>query len=332
MDNLQRAIKLDDCSVTADSIRKDAANFTSVPTPARCIPAEERALPSFFVIGPPRTGSSWLHQVLTPHALLPSPAKETRFFDNHFQRGLNWYLAHYQQPNGGRCMGEVAPTYFASSPARERIAQVAPDAKIVCVFRNPVERIISLYRLKRAYGLIPWTFEEALERDSELIETSKYITNLQLWQRSFGSGKVLAGVYDDLQESPQAFVDQLLDFIGIPRFQLETGQSASVHDSERMTQPRSYFRTRTATIASEWFKSRRLDRLVNAFKRSPLCRLVLGGGQPFRQPPDEVVKRLYQKFVPEVERLETILGRDLSSWKGELRRADEDQKLAVDRE
>jgi hypothetical protein len=219
-------------------------------------------------------------------------------------------------------MGEIAPTYFASTPARERIAQVAPQAKIFCVFRNPVERIISLYRLKRAYGLIPWTFEEALDRDSELIETSKYVANLHLWQQSFGSQNVLAGVYDDLKDNPQAFVDQLVDFIGVPRFLLATSQRVSVHDSDSMTQPRSYFRTRTATMASEWFKSRRLDRLVNAFKRSPLCNLVLGGGQPFRRPPDEVVQRLYQKFVPEVERLETILGRDLSSWKGESRKAD----------
>ena len=34
-------------------------------------------------------------------------------------------------------MGEVAPTYFASAAARERIAQTVPEAKIVCVFRNP---------------------------------------------------------------------------------------------------------------------------------------------------------------------------------------------------
>jgi hypothetical protein len=317
MDNRQRAIELDGCSVTADAIPKDAGNLNAGEVPAGCIPAQRRALPSFFVIGPPRTGSSWLHHVLKAHVLLPSPAKETRFFDNHFQRGLSWYLAHYEQPDRGQRMGEIAPTYFASTPARKRIAQVAPQAKIVCVFRNPVERIISLYRLKRAYGLIPWAFEEALQRDSELMETSKYVSNLNLWQQSFGPGNVLACVYDDLRDNPQAFVDQLLDFVEIPRFLLVTAQCGSVHDSERMTHPRSYHRTRAATMAAEWFKSRRLDRLVNAFKRSPLRTLVLGGGQPFRQPPGDVVKRLYQKFLPEVEQLETILHRDLSAWKSD---------------
>src|SRR3954471_18360309 len=43
--------------------------------------ASASALPSFFVIGPPRTGTSWLHQVLKDHAVLPRSTKETHFFD-----------------------------------------------------------------------------------------------------------------------------------------------------------------------------------------------------------------------------------------------------------
>src|SRR5260370_28851138 len=89
----------------------------------------------------------------------------------------------------------------------------------------------------------------------------------------------------------------------------------SLHDSESMTDPRSYYRTRSATLAAEWFKSRRLGRLVSAFKRSLLRNFVLGGGQPFSQLPAEVGKRLYEIFRPEVEELETMLHRDLSAWK-----------------
>jgi hypothetical protein len=67
-------------------------------------------------------------------------------------------------------MGEVAPTYFASAAARERMAEAVPEAKIVCLFRDPVDRIVSLYRLMRVSGLIPWCFEEAIERDPELMD------------------------------------------------------------------------------------------------------------------------------------------------------------------
>ena len=66
---------------------------------------------------------------------------------------------------------------------------------------------------------------------------------------------------------------------------------------------------------ADWFKSKRLDRVVSAFKRSSLCKLVLGGGQPFPPVQAEVVKQLYERFRPEVEELERMLQSDLSSWK-----------------
>src|SRR5690242_7801284 len=77
---------------------------------------------------PPRTGTSWLHEILRGRAVLPSSAKETRFFDSHFHRGMDWYRAHYPKTIDGRCIGEVAPTYFASAEARERIAKLFPQA------------------------------------------------------------------------------------------------------------------------------------------------------------------------------------------------------------
>ena len=144
-------------------------------------------LPSFFVIGPPRTGSSWLHETLSDHTRLPRPTKETRFFDKHFHLGFGWYHDHYASSSDENLLlGEVAPTYFISADARERIAHSVPNAKIVCTFRNPVERVISLYRLKRAYGMIPWKLEEALIRDPELVDSSRYATHLKAWQRAMG--------------------------------------------------------------------------------------------------------------------------------------------------
>jgi hypothetical protein len=297
----------------------DAATQSAIDcTPAAVEPvdsAERQSLPSFFIVGPPRTGSTWLHEILSTHTRLPGPSKETRFFDMHYQRGLKWYLAHFQSTDEKRQMGEVAPTYFASAPARERIAVTVPNAKIVCVFRNPVERLLSLYRLKRAYGIIRWPLEQAIERDSELMESSNYAGNLRLWQRSFGASNVWAAIYDDLQASPQSFIDALADFIGISRFQLAPSQRTLVHDSEHMTHPRSYYRTRLALLMADWFKARRLNKVVVALKRSRVRHVVLGGGAPFKPPKPQVLRWLYHRLRPEVEALEVMLQRDLSAWR-----------------
>jgi Sulfotransferase domain len=273
------------------------------------------ALPSFFIIGPPRTGTSWLHEVLSRCTSLSHPTKETRFFDKHFERGLEWYGSHYRKIAKGRAVGEVAPTYFASPEARERIAQLVPGAKIVCTFRNPVDRVISLYRLKRAYGFIPWDFEDALARDPELMESSRYATHLEKWQKTFGREQVLVTVHDDMQTDPQSFLDRIVDFIGAPRMKLRPSQVRHVLTSEGMTEPRNYYWTRSAILLAEWSKAQRLDSIVAAAKRLGALKLFVGGGSAFPELSLSERAKLRTLFLPEVERLEGMLNRDLSAWK-----------------
>jgi hypothetical protein len=279
------------------------------------VSAKPRPLPSFFVVGPPRTGTSWLYEVLSTRTLLPSPTKETRFFDNYFHRGFEWYDARYAHAVGDRIRGEIAPTYFASAAARERIGRAIPHAKVVCIFRNPVQRALSLYRLKRAYGAISWSFEEAVTRDLELVESSTYAANFRAWQHVLGKDQVMATVYDDLRDQPQAYLDSLVDFIGVPRFLLSPSQIRYVHASRTMSHPRNERWTRIAANVAEWLKGQRLDIVVAAVKRSPLLNLFLGGGGEFAELSPEASRRLYRLFRPEVDKLEVILNRDLSAWK-----------------
>jgi Sulfotransferase domain len=272
-------------------------------------------LPSFLVVGPPRTGTSWVHEVLADHANLPDPTKETRFFDLHFDRGLRWYLDHFPTAHNGCPRGEVAPTYFRSAHARDRIAQTIPGVKLVFIFRHPVQRLVSLYRLKRAYGRLSWTLEEALERDPELVESSLYATNLREWQNKFPPEQLSINLFEDLSSNPQAFIDRLADFLEIPRFQLEQSQLEQVYSTAKMTEPRNFFATRIATAVADWCKARKLDHVVAGVKNSHFIRLFLGGGAPFPDIPLEALKNVRTQMLREIEELEAILGRDLSHWK-----------------
>jgi hypothetical protein len=275
----------------------------------------DRFVPSFFVVGPPRTGTTWLHEILRNHALLPSPTKETRFFDVHFHRGLDWYKAHFPRVRAGKLIGEIAPTYFSSEEACLRIARMAPRARVVCIFRNPVERVISLYRVKRAYGFLAWEFEEALLLDSELLETSKYFTKLNFWQTVLGQHQVLATVYDDLRDNPQLYIEKVADFIGIPCFQLSPAHCSLIHQSEELTRPWSYVCTRQATRVADFLKAHRLDKMVATARNSRIRKLFLSSGAPFQELAEEVKISLYEMLRPEIEQLEHVLKRDLSAWK-----------------
>lgn len=256
-----------------------------------------------------------MQEMLQHRAWLADPVKETRFFDNHFHRGFEWYRHHYRGFSAERPIGEIAPTYFASALARERISKLIPNARVVCTFRNPVDRIISLYRLKRAFGLIPWEFDEALELDPELIESGRYSLHLAAWQQAIGEEQVCTMIYDDLRSAPQEFINRITDFIGVSRISLTQRHHRYVLTSETMTRPRNYHWTRGAALLSEWSRARRMGRMVAAAKRLGVHKLFLGGGHTFQELPGEQIAALYALFKPEVEKLEHQLNRDLSAWK-----------------
>ena len=269
--------------------------------------------PSFIVVGPPRTGTSWLHKILEPYATLPSPSKETRFFDLHFHRGFDWYAWHFPRHRSGP-MGEVAPTYFGSPEARLRIAETLPGAKIVLIFRDPIERAVSLYRLKLAYGMLRCSFAEALREDEELINSGLYWTHLCGWRDCFPDEQLLVMIYDDLASNPQKFANRVAAFVGLPPIELSQAQVRRVYSSERMNQPRSYLATSTATAFANWCKARHLDHLVASVRESALIKLFLGGGKSLPSVDSETLDVLSDRFRPEVKALASHLGRRLESW------------------
>jgi hypothetical protein len=258
--------------------------------------------------------------VLGPHTRLPAPTKETRFFDLHYSKGFDWYLSHFPATNGNGPMGEVAPTYFVSAEARERIAGAIPEVKLIFMFRDPVQRVVSLYRMKRAYGMIPWSFEDALEKDSELISSGMYSTQLAQWRRMFPDEQMLVTVYDDLRNDPQQFIHSITEFIGIPPITLDESMLSPVYSAERMTEPRSYLATKTATVLADWCKARKLDEFVESVRNSRIINLFLGGGGPLAETSPVALSQLSEKFLPEVEGIESILGRPLETWKSAKRR------------
>lgn len=122
-----------------------------------------RALPSFVVVGGQRCGTTTIFQTLSDHpqVLRPVVDKGTDYYTLHYSRGLDWYRA--QMPlratarargaRGGRVQVFEACTYYMFHPlAIERMACDLPDAKLVVMLRDPVERAFSAYKHEFARG------------------------------------------------------------------------------------------------------------------------------------------------------------------------------------
>lgn len=271
--------------------------------------------PEFFAVGPARTGSTWLHNVLVPHVHLPRTVKETRFFDLLYSRGMRWYEAQFGLEAKDGPLGEVAPTYFHSNQARARIKECAPDARILCTLRDPIERLYSLFRYLRFRGSNRWTFEYAATHSEEMIESARYSHYLKAWIDDFGPSNVLVTIYDDLEREPQAYLDSICDFIRIPRFALLPAHFARLNRSDKLRAPTSYLLLRSSNLMARVAFQLRLNAAFKIARRIGLRRLFFGRGRELPPLNPLTAAALRKRLTPEIEEVERMIGRNLSAWK-----------------
>lgn len=270
-------------------------------------------LPDFIAVGPQRTGTTWLNQVLAGAVGLPSK-KETNFFLNHFDLGLDWYLAFFADAARAVPMGEIDPNYFGERIARERIAWLIPGCRIIVTLRDPTARAWSSYRTMRRDAWTREGFEQTVMHNRIIAESSRYAFHLEAWQRAFGAPHVLVCLYDDLEDNPQAYLDRICEFIGVAHITLDRDAARERVNSVTRA-PRSRRIARRARDARDWLAHHRWHRVARAIGRIGIWRFAFTGGEEFGAMDKAVEARLRRHFLPEVEALERLIQRDLSAWK-----------------
>lgn len=279
-------------------------------------------LPDFIGVGPGRTGTTWLHEVLVGRVNLPEGIKETDFFTTNYQKGIAWYEDHFRNADSVRSVGEINP-YFGFPEAAERIAVHIPRCKIICTFRNPVERIYSAYKLWRHYTLTPDPLDEFLEKVPQIVEVTRYAKHLPDWRARFGIDRVLVLLNDDLRSDPQAYLDRVCEFIGIEKYPVPAAGAGqlinSINDLPRF--PRF---ARKARHFMYWLEEKQAYATSNFLERAGVWKFSFGGGPKFPKLDEATEARLHELMRPEIDALEPMIGRDLSMWKrprAETRRA-----------
>jgi hypothetical protein len=285
-------------------------------------------LPHFIAIGPPRTGTTWLHGVLYHRACLPEGVKETRFFDMFYERGLDWYLGHFQDCSEEQLIGEISPTYFRWDTARERIYKDLGSCKIICTLREPVSRAYSQYRQLHTLGMARGSFESELTSNEKLFEFTRYGFHLRAWYERFGRERVGVFFYDDLKVDEQGFVDDVCRFIGIPSIAL-TPEISRFLDRNEVTQgSRSQLLAYNGRRLMYWLQRHHAYRLSQGLERLGLWRYCFGRGVSFPPLDAAVEARLRERFLPEVEAVEELTLRDLSAWKQPSSKRREERAMA----
>jgi hypothetical protein len=239
--------------------------------------AGRRPLPDFMIIGAKRGGTTSLYNYLLEHPQVAPlfPARQhikgVRFFDMNFHRGLGWYRSHFPtaaqrrrregRTGPGVVAGEASPYYLFHPLAAERASRTVPEARIIVLLRDPVERAYSHYKERLRHGAEPCrSFEEAIGREAErlwgeeerivadptyqslahehhsYLAQGRYLDMLPRWLERFPREQVLIMASEDLYADPQAALDRVLAFLGLPAWELRDRSWHNYHPAEGMAE------------------------------------------------------------------------------------------------
>ena len=106
----------------------------------------------FFIVGAQRSGTTWLYQMLQQHPQIcmaqPIRPEPKYFLQQPKDCNRNDYCRRYFDNLNDNILacGEKSTSYIESKHAAQNIARIFPQAKIIMLLRNPVQRAISNYQ------------------------------------------------------------------------------------------------------------------------------------------------------------------------------------------
>ena len=277
-------------------------------------------LPTFLGIGTPKSGTSWLHDVLQGHPDIWVPARrEVHYFDRHYDRGPGWYRRFFppsRQRGRYRAVGEVTPHYLYHERAPERIAAMPSVRGLIVVVRNPVDRAYSHYWFRARIENYRGSFEDFLTARAEATTWGFYARHLANYTARFAKDRILVLVYERLFADLDGHLRTLGDFLGVD------GAAFPAVACGRRVNPRSLPRLRRtyaySFAAARWLVGRDLYGVVRWARKLGLERLLgTRGDHAIRDPMKADTRaRLEGLFERDIERLQAMFDLDLSAWRG----------------
>ncbi len=217
------------------------------------------ALPHLLIIGAQKSGTTSLFTYLGEHPdVCASRSKEPQYFDRQYCRGEKWYRAHFR-PKPHHIIRMEASTHSLFHPlSAQRVRKAIPDAKLIAILRNPVDRAYSQYNQSGGFGFETLSFEDALaaeenrlsgwyekiEReevaDSLAFRQFSYVTRglyaeqIERWLRHFPSEQFLFLKAEDMFASPQECLANVHRFLGLRSLPLRDGKPQNQLEYARM--------------------------------------------------------------------------------------------------
>jgi hypothetical protein len=203
-------------------------------------------MPNFLIIGAAKSGTTSLYYWLKQHPqIYMAPVKETNFFAFEGEKldfpeiararaylancktTIEAYREQFQGVSNEIAIGEASPIYLYHPQAPERIQHYVPNAKLIAILRNPIERAYSNFLHCLREDLEYTTdFNQALQAEEGRIRNNWwwgfhyvnigfYYVQLKRYFDRFDANQIKVYLYDDLKSDPLSLIQDILQFLDV---------------------------------------------------------------------------------------------------------------------
>ena len=221
------------------------------PPPPRVPPGWSTGPPDFVGVGFQRCGTTRWYNLLAAHPEVARPVamKELHFFDRFHSGGfseedLAAYHEYFPRPQGQQ-VGEWTPLYASAPWIPPLLARAAPQARLLMIVRDPVERLISGLALDAA---VASRRGAPLSRHTPLgaYVRGLYRAELSLLERHFDRSRLLLLQYERCAAEPEPELRRTFALLGLREDATVEGLEA--HPRRRDDKPQFDPATRAAYV------------------------------------------------------------------------------------
>lgn len=294
-------------------------------------------MPNFIILGAAKSGTTALYHYLKQHPqIYLSPIKETEFFafegeELNFQgpkdlprlsiTTLEDYQAQFKDVGDETAIGEASPVYLYSSKAPERIHNYLPDAKLIVILRDPIERAYSQFLMFIRDGREPLqNFMQAVDEEDTRIaqnwawgwhylQLGLYHQQLKRYFERYPQEKIKIYLYEELKSNSAGVLKDIFDYLEVDDTFIPN--TSVKHNISGIPQNK--------LIQSWLYEKNIIKKIVKPFLPEKLRKdifIKLKKKQTLRKPElsSEVRQPLLPFFQEDILRLQELIGKDLSGW------------------
>ncbi|WOK36509.1 sulfotransferase [Sphingomonas sp. C3-2] len=272
------------------------------PPPAR--------LPDFVIIGAIKAATTWVAHQLRQHPDLYLPGPEPHYFSTEYHRGPGWYGSLFAAAAPAQKIGEKSADYLSHPQAPARLAMKLPEARLIVLLRNPVDRAYSDYCMLFRRGTVTGDPERYLRtanpEDRRFLDNGLYGQHLARYLDHFPREQICTLLHEDVTRAPEQVIAAVSQHIGVPLTMAPAEMATRKNDSTTPILPLPVRRV-----------ARPFKQMVSEYRDRPWFRAIRDTiARPIRYPPlsDDLRARLTEYYLSDVENLGRLLGRDLTPW------------------